>query len=321
MKYKKIVQIVAFLLFFAGTTNSVFAAGSATISASPSSGVKLVNQEFDISVRVSGTTNFSSFKGSVSLTNLTVVSFTSNASNVIWMSQPSAGSLGFNGAIKGTTGVSSTGVYTIRVKAPSAGTARISLSGGRVVGTNPVEDLGVGYTSGTYNISVPAPAATSKPRATSTVAPIKTLAPTAVSTVTLIPTQVVTPTVEVTKAIPTYIQVLNPENQLLVDSQVYIDGASYTTDNNGSITLIGLSSGSHEINYTINDIEHRQTFVLGIFTGGKEAVIQVLSAQAYKTNTNSALGYALIIGGILVTINVIGLFLIAKRRKLLNLKQ
>jgi hypothetical protein len=312
MNYRKTIQVVAFLLFFAGTSTSVFAA-SATISASPSSAIKLVNQEFDISIRVSGSTNFSSFKGSVSLTNLTIVKFTMNASNVIWMAQPSAGSLSFNAAIKGTSGVSSTGVYTIRVKAPSAGTARISLSGGRVVGTNPVEDLGVGYTNGTYNISVPAPVATSKPKATSTAAPVQTLVPTTVSTATLVPTQVVAPTIEATKA---YIQVLNLENIPLVDSQVYIDGTPYITDNNGSIPLTGLSSGSHEIKYTFNGTEYKQTFVLGIFTEGRDAVIQILSAQTNKTNTNSILGYALIIGGVLVIINVIGLFLISRKRML-----
>lgn len=314
MKFKKLLQITGIISFLIGGISSAYAAGSATISASPSSGTKLVNEEFNISVRVSGSTNFSAFRGNVSLTNLTVVSFTMNASNVLWISQPSAGSLNFNGAVKSAEGVSSLTVYTIRVKAPSAGSASINFSNGRVVGTDPVEDLGVGYANGNFTISAPPPPTTRRPSPTSPASATSTPTPTVSLTITPDTTSAVTitPTPTLTREQLTIIQIMDPNNSPLINSQIFIDDISYNTDNNGEIQIAGLSEGTHEIRYTLSGIDYEYSFVLGTYTGGKDFVVQFVNTQQSKTVF--PLGNVLIIGGVLVIIHLVILIIIFRKK-------
>ena len=140
-----------FGVFFFLSVGQAYAA-PATLAAVPSSATKLRNEQFDVTIRVSSSTNFTVFKGTVSLNNLAVVSFTNNAGDALWITTPSATSLNFNGAVKGTTGVTSINVYTIRVRGINTGNASVNVSGGLVIGTESLSDLGTLYSNGSYAI-------------------------------------------------------------------------------------------------------------------------------------------------------------------------
>ena len=170
--------LISGLLLLLNVSHAVPEGG--TINASPSSGNKLVNEEFNVVIGVTGSRNFTVFKGTVSLTNLTVVSFTNTlGGNVQCQTTPSAGSLSFNCGVEGATGVPNINVYTIRVKATSSGIpTSVNISGGLIIGTSPTTELTVSYTPGSYTIAAP----TSTP-----VPPTSTPVPTAAPTHTNVP--------------------------------------------------------------------------------------------------------------------------------------
>jgi len=141
--------LLIFGVFFLLNVSNVSAA-SATIGANPTSATKYRNEAFDITIQVRSSSNFSVFRGNVSLNNLIIESFTNNAGDALWITSPSASSLNFNGAVKSAVGVSSINVYTIRVRAGNSGSASLNISNGRIVGVEPVEDFGVGYANGSY---------------------------------------------------------------------------------------------------------------------------------------------------------------------------
>jgi hypothetical protein len=255
---------------------------SATISASPSSGTKNVNQDFTITVHVSGSRNLTGFRSTVGLTNLTVTGFSNLISGVSWYAQPSSGSLSFNGAVLGASGLPGLDVYTITVHATSAGSAGISFSSGRVIGTDPISDLSVGYTNGSYTINTPA---TPTPTPPATATPTPTNTPVATPTPTVhVPTP--TPT-HAPNATPTHTPTVTPTVTETVTptptaTLLYISLNDYTefTDGTGK-ALTDLQVGQ-VINFTLNGESHTAT----VTTIGDTYVVVTLMSTPIEVTLN-----------------------------------
>jgi hypothetical protein len=115
-----------------------------------------VNDTITASVIVEGAgQNFTSFKATVSTTNLTVTGFTLDPGNVIkqWQATPSASSLSFFGGVYGQTTTTVT-VYTITAKPVATGAASITITGGAIYQTDGfnVTNIMVNQTGATFNV-------------------------------------------------------------------------------------------------------------------------------------------------------------------------
>ena len=59
------------------------------------------------------------------------------------------------------------------------------------------------------------------------------------------------------------ITILGPDGEPLVNTVVKIDGKNLKTDENGQIVIGGLTSGEHEVTYTIDGVVYTKSLVLG----------------------------------------------------------